>query len=132
MNTITVIGKLGKDPELRVLAQDKKVCKFSVCSNESKTESIWFNCESWGQTADFIEKWFHKGSDIFVSGRLKEIEYEGKKYINLVVEKVSFAGKSEQPQPTQSAAPQSQAQQVSQSQPVQTQQAQAQPDDLPF
>lgn len=66
-------GNLVRDPELKTLDSGSVVCNFTVAVNESykskgeKVEKVdFFNCVAWGKTGEFVEKFFKKGSNIFI------------------------------------------------------------------
>lgn len=70
----TVIGNLGRDPDVRPLQSGKKVASFSVASTEKTgngQETIWINCEAWEKTAEVAEKYLRKGSQVYIEGRMK-------------------------------------------------------------
>lgn len=83
INTITVSGNLGKDPELKEFQSGTKKCTFSIAvseavkvNNQWETKTTWVLAEFWGHDADFISKYAQKGSFIVVSGRLSEDTWE--------------------------------------------------------
>ncbi|MEO6902038.1 MAG: single-stranded DNA-binding protein [Bacteroidia bacterium] len=92
-NKVQLIGNLGMDPEIKTLDGDKKLAKMSLATNESYknakgekvTETQWHNLIAWGKTADIIEKYLKKGSEVAIEGKLINRTYtdkEGiKKYI---------------------------------------------------
>jgi single-strand DNA-binding protein len=95
-NKITLIGNVGKDPEIRSISADKKVADISIAVNDSyrdangqqqeKTE--WFRVSFWNQKAEVIEKYVRKGQQIYVEGRLRVRTYtdkEGKERYSLEV-----------------------------------------------
>jgi single-strand DNA-binding protein len=92
------MGRLTKSPELKTTNNGKSVCTFSIAVNRDyqKDKTDFFNCVAWGQTAEFIARYFEKGSMIFVDGRLENREYEkdGQKrtVTEITVEKASFCG----------------------------------------
>lgn len=76
MNYITIHGYLGRDPELKEkFGQDNKPYKsatFSVgVSRSYGDQTDWFYCVINGKRAEVIEKYFHKGSQILVHGRME-------------------------------------------------------------
>ena len=83
MNKITLIGHLGRDPELQVTPDGTPVTKFSLAVNrysktssgERKEETDWFNVSAWRQLAETCEKYLHKGSKVYVEGRLSQRKY---------------------------------------------------------
>jgi single-strand DNA-binding protein len=83
MNKIILIGRLGKDPELQVTPDGTPVTKFTLAVNrysktssgERKEETDWFNVSAWRQLAETCEKYLHKGSKVYVEGRLSQRKY---------------------------------------------------------
>ena len=71
---ITIVGTIGREPELRYTADGKASCTFSVASNrkigQDQTETIWFKITTWEKMAESINKYAHKGQKVFVVGRL--------------------------------------------------------------
>lgn len=74
-NYITIHGYLGRDPEMTEIQGQNgpfKKTSFSVgVSRDYGDETDWFRCEIIGKRAEVIEKWFRKGSQIIVSGRME-------------------------------------------------------------
>jgi len=83
MNKIILIGRLGKDPELQVTPDGTPVTKFTLAVNrysktssgERKEETDWFNVSAWRQLAETCEKYLHKGSKVYIEGRLTQRKY---------------------------------------------------------
>jgi single-strand DNA-binding protein len=83
LNKILLIGNLGKDPELNVTAEGTPVTKFSLAVNrsyktnsgEKKEETEWFNIVAWRQLAEICERYLHKGSKVYIEGRLTQRKY---------------------------------------------------------
>lgn len=93
LNKVTLIGNLGKDPEIRSTTGGNKVAKFSVAtsrqwnsaSGEKQEKTEWHNCVAWNsqagrgaQLADVMEKFVKKGDKIFVEGAIEYRQYEDK------------------------------------------------------
>ena len=82
-NKITVVGNLGRDPELNYSPQGNAVCNFSVATNEKRRdksgESIdvttWFRITLWGKQAENASKYLSKGSPVYIEGRLRVEEW---------------------------------------------------------
>jgi single-strand DNA-binding protein len=97
LNRVQLIGRLGKDPESRFTPSGKKVAHFSLAvsnrwksaEGEAKESTDWFNVETWGRLGEVCAQYLHKGSLIFLEGRLKTDKYEDKsgetKYYTKVV-----------------------------------------------
>ena len=73
LNRITIMGRLVRDPELKYTASNTPVTSFTLAVDrdfgEKKTDFI--DCVAWKQTAEFVSKYFTKGSMAVVSGRLQ-------------------------------------------------------------
>jgi single-strand DNA-binding protein len=84
LNKVQLIGRLGKDPEMRSLTGGKKVCSFSIAINQRwrspegdlKEAVEWVNLEAWGKIAEFCQQYLNKGSLVYVEGRLHTDRYE--------------------------------------------------------
>jgi len=97
LNRVTLIGRLGKDPETRTIATGKKVAHFSLAvserwksaQGENKENTEWVNVEAWGRLGEICQQYLHKGKLIYLEGRLKTDKYEDKsgetKYFTKVV-----------------------------------------------
>ena len=83
LNKTMLIGNLGKDPELNVTSDGTPVTKFSLAVNrrykgsngEQKEETEWFNIVTWRSLAEICERYLHKGSKVYVEGRLTQRKY---------------------------------------------------------
>ncbi|HZU65691.1 MAG TPA: single-stranded DNA-binding protein [Ktedonobacteraceae bacterium] len=83
LNKIMLIGNLGKDPELNVTQEGTPVTKFSLAVNrytktstgERKEETEWFNIVAWNRLAETCERYLHKGSKVYIEGRLQTRKY---------------------------------------------------------
>ena len=96
-NRVQLIGNLGMNPEIKELDSGKKLAKFSIATNESyknaKGEKIedtqWHNLVAWGKTAEIIEKYLQKGSEVAIEGKLTNRSYDDKdgikRYITEIV-----------------------------------------------
>lgn len=84
LNHIVIMGRLVRDPELRYTHSSVPVTSFTVAvdrdyQNENGERATDFiDCSAWRATAEFISKYFRKGSMIAVSGRLQSSKYEDK------------------------------------------------------
>ena len=117
MNSIHIIGRLGRDPELRYTQAGKAVASFSVAvDRRQKGETDWFNVSAWEKTAELCNEYLRKGRQVAVRGRMQSRQYEkdGAKVTawDLVAEEVQFIGPREEesapapaPAPVQKQAP---------------------------
>lgn len=100
MNKIELLGRLTKDPEIRYTQNNTPVASFSLAVNrrfakEGEQQADFINIVAWNKTAEFCGKYFKKGSQIALVGRLQTRSYEDnvtKKYVTEVIaEEVYFA-----------------------------------------
>ena len=79
LNKIMLIGNLGRDPELNVTAEGTPVTKFSLAvsrkTSSGEKETEWFNVVAWRQLAEICERYLHKGSKVYIEGRLSQRKY---------------------------------------------------------
>jgi single-strand DNA-binding protein len=76
---ITIIGNLGRDPEMRYLPSGQAVTNISVATNRRYTDSngqrvdetAWFRVSVWGNQAENVNQYLQKGSKVLVEGRLR-------------------------------------------------------------
>ena len=86
VNRCIFIGRVGRDPESRVTADGTAVVSFSLAVSESwkgkdgnkQERTEWVNCTAWRKLAEIIGQYVHKGSLIYVEGKMQSREYEGK------------------------------------------------------
>lgn len=78
LNHITIMGRLTRDPEYRTTGSGTSVANFSVAVDRDfsskdggEKETDFIDCVAWRKTAEFLTKYFFKGSLIVVSGRLQ-------------------------------------------------------------
>jgi len=100
LNHITIMGRLTKEPELRMTQQQTAVTSFTIaCERDyqsgSDKQTDFIECVAWRHTAEFVSKYFTKGQMAVVSGRLQSRKWEdrdGNKRINweIVADSVYF------------------------------------------
>ena len=80
LNRITVQGRLCAAPELRQTQNGKAVANFTLAvdRDHNREETDFIDCVCWNGTAEFVSKYFRKGSMCIVSGRLQMRKYEAK------------------------------------------------------
>ena len=83
INSVTLIGRLGQDPELRTTENGTSIVNFSLAHNEIRlvngnreTTPHWFRCVAFGSLAQLCVEYLHKGSRIGISGSLKQRNWE--------------------------------------------------------
>ena len=82
LNSISIAGRLSKDPELRTTQSGVSVASFTVAverdfaaQGQQQREVDWFDCVAWRQGGEFVSKYFHKGDMIIVTGRMQSREW---------------------------------------------------------
>ena len=113
MNKVQILGTITRDVELQYSPSGTAIAKVGIAVNkrytsngEKKEEVSYFNCVSFGKTAENINAYFFKGSRILISGELKEDRWEkdGQKQsrISIVIDGFDFIDKNNSaPQPKQ-------------------------------
>lgn len=101
MNRVYLIGRLCADPELKMTNGGKSVTTFTAAVNRQgqKSESDFLDCVAWEKTAEFICKYFQKGSPIVIEGAIQTRTYEDKngqkrKAVEINVKNVEFVPKN--------------------------------------
>lgn len=84
-STVTLVGTLGRDPEIRFTAGGRAVANFSIAVNrryqqngEWQEQTSWFNVTCWADLAENVAASLVKGSRAIVAGRLEQREWEDK------------------------------------------------------
>jgi single-strand DNA-binding protein len=79
MNVITVAGSLGKDAEVKYLANGDAICNFSVADSQGRDKpTIWWNCGLYGKRAESLSQYLTKGQAVTVTGSVSEREWTDK------------------------------------------------------
>jgi len=103
LNTAIVMGRLTTDPELKSTGSGVSVCSFTVAvdrrfkgQNEER-QTDFIRCVAWRQSAEFLARYFKKGSMVAVTGSIQVRNYEDKngnkrEAVELVADQISFTG----------------------------------------
>ena len=88
VNKVILIGNVGKEPEVRYLENNIRVTNFPLATTERgytmsngnvvPDRTDWHNIVAWRSLADTTEKYVHKGSQLYIEGKLKTRNYEDK------------------------------------------------------
>lgn len=87
MNKIMLIGNLGKDPDMNYSQSGMAITKFSLAVNryskssatgERQKETDWFNIVAMDKRAEICNEYLHKGSKVYIEGRLSQRKYTDK------------------------------------------------------
>lgn len=103
LNVVAIMGRLVADPELRTTQQGTNVCTFRIACERSYTpkgqqrQADFVDIVAWGNTAEFICKFFQRGSMIAIDGSIKTRQYQDKQgnkrtAVEVVANNISFAG----------------------------------------
>ena len=84
INKVILLGNVGADPEVRALDGGKKVARIRVATTERYTDqqgkkqeqTEWHSVTLWGGLADVVDKYVHKGSQVYIEGKIRTREYE--------------------------------------------------------
>jgi single-strand DNA-binding protein len=85
-NKLTLVGNLGRDPELRYTPQGTPVCSFTMATNEKRKDragenqdvTTWFRVTLWGRQAETASQYLSKGRPVYIEGRLRVEEWTDK------------------------------------------------------
>lgn len=102
LNSVIMMGRITADPELRKTPSDVSVSTFTIAVERSfakqgeNRETDFFDVVAWRGTAEFVSRFFRKGSMIAVQGRMETRSYEDKKGVKrkaytIVADNVYFA-----------------------------------------
>ena len=84
LNKVMIIGRLGRDPEMRYTPSGRPVTTFTIATSRSwntsegerRTETEWFNIVAWGSLAEICKQYLNKGQQVYVEGRLQTRQWE--------------------------------------------------------
>lgn len=116
LNCAVIMGRLTADPELRTTTSGVSVTSFTVAVDRNyqkagtERQTDFINVVAWRQTAEFVSRYFHKGSMIAVQGSIQTRNYEDRNgnkrtAVEIVADNVSFTGSKAE---TGTGAPQGQ------------------------
>ena len=106
MNKVILMGRLTADPELRQTQSGVSSCRFTVAVNRNfvdkqsgERQADFITCVAWRQTAEFVTRYFNKGSMICVEGNLRTGSYQDRNHSDVThyttevyVDNVEFTG----------------------------------------
>ena len=120
LNKVILIGRLGREPELRYMPNGEAVCNFSVATSESwkdkngqRQESTeWHNVTMYRKLAEIAGQYLKKGSQVYLEGKIQSRKYQGKDgidrtaYENIANEMKMLGGNTQAPAQTPAPKPQ--------------------------
>lgn len=110
MNTVQLMGRLTKDPEIREGKEGLAIAKWTLAVERIGSEEADFiYCTAFGKTAEFVEDYVAKGQRIALTGRIQTGRYEGKDgqtvfTFDVIAERVYFADSRKQEDPAERAS----------------------------
>ncbi|MGN0984686.1 MAG: single-stranded DNA-binding protein [Gemmiger sp.] len=117
LNVVAIMGRLAADPQLRQTTTGKNVASFRIACDRGRkdangqSQTDWLDCVAWDRQAEFVCRYFQKGSLIVVDGRLQTRQYQDKNgnnrtAVEIVASNINFAGpKSSNPNASGMGAP---------------------------
>jgi len=84
MNSVTLLGRVGNDPELKYLPNGSSVCNFSLATTDKwkdkqgvqQEKTSWHNCAVWGKQAESFTQYVKKGQQILILGKVVYSDYD--------------------------------------------------------
>lgn len=116
-NKVIVMGRLARDPDVRFTPNKQKVVRFTICTGrqwknkstgETQSHTDFINTTAWGGTADIIERYTKKGSQVLIEGRISTNDFDDPKtgqhrwITEVVAESIVLLGSGKQPEGGQS------------------------------
>lgn len=115
VNKVILIGNLGKDPEVRHLENGTVVANFTLATSETYTDkktnqkvehTDWHDVVVWRGLAEIVEKYVHKGTKVYVEGKLRKRSYQDSegntRYVTeIVADELTILSRPDQGQRTQ-------------------------------
>ena len=120
LNIVAVMGRLARDPEMRQTTTGKSVASFTIACDRGRKDANgqsvcdWLNIVAWDKTAEFVCKYFQKGSMIAIDGRLQTRQYQDKNgqnrtAVEIVAQNAHFGSSKESIYPSAENAPENAA-----------------------
>ena len=103
LNVVAIMGRLVYDPELRTTPQGTNVCRFRIACDRNYTpkgeerQADFIDIVAWRKAAEFVSKYFQKGSMIAIEGSLQTHQYQDKQgnnrtAVEVLANRINFAG----------------------------------------
>lgn len=116
MNKVELVGRLTKEPEVKLTSNQTEYCNFTVAvdrkfkDKDGNRQADFIICVAWKQTATFIQKYFHKGNRIGLTGSIQTRTFddnEGRTVFvtEVLVDDVEFVESASKTEPTTAPAP---------------------------
>jgi len=118
LNKVILIGRLGRDPEVRYMPNGEAVCNFSIATSETWNDrngqrverTEWHNITMYRKLAEIAGKYLKKGSQVYLEGRIQSRKYQGKDGIErtayeIIANEMKMLGGGNSEQQAQAEAP---------------------------
>ena len=116
MNKVELVGRLTKEPEVKLTSNQTAYCNFTVAvdrkfkDKDGNRQADFIICVAWKQTATFIQKYFHKGNRIGLTGSIQTRTFDDNEgrtvYVTeVIVDDVEFVESANKTEPTTAHAP---------------------------
>lgn len=99
VNKVIILGRLGKDPELKYTANGKAFARFSVATESGYNENAkteWHNIVAWEKLAEIVNQYLRKGAQVYLEGRIQTREWDKdgvkQRMTEIVADQVVFCG----------------------------------------
>lgn len=109
-NKVMLGGRLVAEPELKQTPNGIPVCSFSLAVNRkaNRQETDFISCVAWRQAAEFLNRYFHKGSSVFIVGAIQtrtwtDSNNQKRTTVEIVVEEINFVDGKGDSKPSASA-----------------------------
>lgn len=148
INKVILVGNLGKEPEIKLLEGNVKLARFSLATsevykdrntNEERTITEWHNIVLWRGLAEIAERYLHKGSQVYIEGKIKTRSWEDENKVTryateIVADNINLLGGTSRNESPDSANASANASQQSAADPTERYMApnNSADDDLPF
>lgn len=106
INKVILLGNVGRDPEIRHLENRRSVANFTLATSERYRDNSglmqerteWHTIVCWGPTADVVEKYVRKGTQLYIEGKIRTRSYDakdgGKRYVTeIFVDNLQLLGR---------------------------------------
>lgn len=102
-NSVNIMGRLTKAPELRYTKNSTPVCSFTIALDGYKDDTIFVDCVAWDKQGEFVSKYFPKGALILIEGRLTNRRWEkdgiSRTVTEVTVKEAHFTGERRKDEP---------------------------------
>jgi single-strand DNA-binding protein len=105
VNKVILLGRLGKDPEMRMSSSQTPICSFSMATSERRKDASgnwneqteWHNIVAFGKTAELINQYMKKGRQLYLEGRIQTRKWQDKEgkdryTTEIIAQNVQFIG----------------------------------------